>query len=88
LGTVSEGVLTTLMTQTAFRALQAHKKGDLVLENMSTYFIKPVQLESVISIEPSIIEISRKYGKVDVAIISAGSVVAKAMMTAQFMDPS
>jgi predicted transcriptional regulator len=88
LGTVSEGVLTTLMTQTAFRALQAHKKGDLVLENMSTYFIKPVQLESVISIEPSIIEISRKYGKVDVAIISAGAVVAKAMMTAQFMDPS
>jgi predicted transcriptional regulator len=86
LGTVSEGVLTTLMTQAAYRVVQDYKKGDLVLDNMSTYFIKPVQIESEIEIRPTIIEVSRKFGKIDVAIYHAGTLVSKAMLTAQVID--
>lgn len=83
LGTVSEGVLTTLMTKAAYRVVQEHKKGDLVMDNMSTYFLRPVQIDSKIEIRPTIIEVGRKVGKIDVEIYHDGSLVSKAMLTAQ-----
>jgi predicted transcriptional regulator len=86
LGTVSEGVLTILMTQAAYHVLQNVKKGDLVMDNMSSYFVKPVQIDSQIEIRPKIIEVSRKFGKIDVGIYHAHTLVAKAMLTAQFID--
>ena len=86
LGTVSEGVLTTLMTQCAYRALKMQKKSDFVLEHFSAYFLRPLQLESEIEIRPRLIELSRKYGKVDVEIYHNGHLVSKAMLAAQVME--
>ncbi len=86
LGTVSEGVLTTLMTQAAYRVILHHRKGDFVLENMSTYYIRPLQIESEIEIRPRIIEVSRKFGKVEVEIYHKGHLASKAMLTAQVID--
>jgi predicted transcriptional regulator len=87
-GTVSEGVLTTLMTQAAYRVVKDYKKGELVMDNMSTYFLKPVQMDSQIEIRPTLIEVSRKFGKIDVEIYHAGSLVSKAMLTAQVINQS
>lgn len=86
LGTVSEGVLTTLMTKAAYQVIKDHKKGDLVLENMSTYFVRPLQMESEIEIRPRIIEVSRKFGKAEVEITHRGTLISKAMLTAQLID--
>lgn len=83
LGTVSEGVLATLITKAAFKAIKEHRKGNLVLENITTYFVRPVQIESRIEIYPNIIEVSRKFGKVDIEIYNEGSLVCKALLTAQ-----
>ncbi|HEY0827290.1 MAG TPA: DRTGG domain-containing protein [Bacilli bacterium] len=88
LGTVSEGVLTTLMNKAAYRAIREIKKGDLVMENMSSYYIKPLQIESNVEIRPRIMEISRKFGKVEVEVTHRGSLICKAMLTAQIIDPS
>ncbi|MNH95918.1 Cobalt-dependent inorganic pyrophosphatase [compost metagenome] len=85
-GTVSEGVLTTWMTQAAYRVVKDYKKGDLVMDNMSTYFLKPLQMDSQIEIRPTIIEVSRKFGKIDVEIYHAGALVSKAMLTAQVIN--
>ena len=87
LGSVSEGVLASLMTQASFRAVQDVRKGDLVVENMTSYYLRPVQMESDIEIRPNMIELSRKFGKIEVDIFSAGQLVAKSMMTAQVFDP-
>jgi len=88
LGTVSEGVLLTLMNQAASRVVQEYKKGDLVLENISSYFIRPLQIENVIEIRPAVIDMSRKFAKIDVSIFHDGTLTAKAMITAQFIDQS
>jgi len=61
---------------------------NLVMDNMSTYFLRPVQLEREVEIRADIIEISRKYGKIDVEIYHDSALVAKAMMTAQVFDQS
>ncbi|MDP5274404.1 DRTGG domain-containing protein [Chengkuizengella axinellae] len=86
LGTVSEGVLTTLMTKAAYQAIGEVKKGDYVLDNISTYFVRPLQIDSKIKISPGIIEVSRKFAKVEVQIFHEVDLICKAMLTAQIID--
>ncbi|WP_042459677.1 CBS domain-containing protein [Neobacillus dielmonensis] len=86
LGTISYGVFTTIVSEAANRVLRSYKKGDLVVESMSIYFIKPVQMETTIEIVPRILEVGRKFGKVDVEVFNDGLLVGKAMMTCQLID--
>lgn len=85
-GMASEGVLTILMMKAAYRLIQTKRNRDMVLENITTYFIRPVQMETKIQIRPRMIEISRKFGKIDVEVRHDNTIVAKAMLTAQVID--
>ncbi|MFG6148279.1 DRTGG domain-containing protein [Halobacillus sp. B23F22_1] len=86
LGTLSYGVFTTLVTEASSRLLSKHKKGNLVVENISLLFIKPVQLESEIEIKPQLLEMGRKVAKVDVEVHHEHAVVGKALLMAQLID--
>jgi predicted transcriptional regulator len=86
LGTISYGVFTTIVSDAANRVLRSYKKGDLVVENMTIYFIKPVQMESTLEIFPKVLEVGRKFGKVDVEVFNDGILVGKAMMMCQLID--
>lgn len=86
LGTISYGVFTTIVTEAAKRALRAHKRGDLIVENITIYFLKPVQMESILDIYPKVMEIGRKFGKVDVEVYNAGVLAGKVMMMCQLID--
>uniref|UniRef100_UPI00036554C9 DRTGG domain-containing protein n=1 Tax=Halalkalibacterium ligniniphilum TaxID=1134413 RepID=UPI00036554C9 len=86
LGTISYGVITTLVIEAGSRVLRKYKKGDLVVENITLYFIKPVQIESMISIQPRVLEIGRKHGKIDVELYHQEEIVGKALMMAQLID--
>ncbi len=88
IGTISEGVLTSLMQQAASRAVEELRRREHVLDNMTTYFLRTVPLDASISIVPHIIETSRRYVKVEVEAVLDGEVAAKAMLTAQTIDPS
>ncbi|MEH7176486.1 CBS domain-containing protein [Neobacillus vireti] len=86
LGTISYGVFTTIVSDAANRVLRSYKKGDLVVENMTIYFLKPVQMESVLEIYPKVLDVGRKFGKVDVEVFNEGILVGKAMMMCQLLD--
>ncbi|MBP3041110.1 CBS domain-containing protein [Bacillaceae bacterium Marseille-Q3522] len=86
LGSISYGVFTTIVTEAANRVLRSYKKGDLVVENITIYFIKMVQIDSTLEIYPKIIEVGRKFGKVDVEVFNEGTLVGKAMMMCQLID--
>jgi predicted transcriptional regulator len=86
LGTISYGVFTTIVSDAANRILRSYKKGDLVVENMTIYFLKPVQMESVLEIYPRVLEVGRKFGKVDVEVFNDNILVGKAMMMCQLID--
>lgn len=88
IGTISNGILTTLMINAGNRVLRQQKKGDLVAENIAMYFLKPVQIENDIMIRPKLLELSRKFGKVDIEVYHDNSIVAKGIMTAQLIDRS
>ncbi|WP_173915850.1 DRTGG domain-containing protein [Halobacillus sp. Marseille-Q1614] len=86
LGTLSYGVFTTLITEASSRLLSRHKKGNLVVENISLLFIKPVQLESIIEIKPQLLEIGRKFAKLEVGVYHNKSIVGKGLLMAQLID--
>lgn len=86
LGTISYGVFTTLVYEAATRKLKKQKKGDIVIENMTIYFIKPVQIESTIEVVPTILEAGRKFGKIDVEVFNKGLLVGKALLMCQLID--
>lgn len=85
-GTISFGVITTIVTEAGSRMLRNYKKGDFVVENITLYFIKPVQIESTIEVKPKMLEVGRKHGKIDVEIYDGGEIVCKALMMAQLLD--
>ncbi|NYF25171.1 DRTGG domain-containing protein [Sporosarcina sp. JAI121] len=85
-GSLSYGALTTLLTEAGNRAIKMRKRGESVPENMSLYFIKHVQLGSVVVVIPRILHMSRRFVKVDFDILSHGDLVAKAMIMYQLFE--
>lgn len=85
-GMVSDGILTTLMSQVAMRTVKEQKKGDLILDSSSNYFLLPIIIDNVIDLFPNIIEISRRYCKIEVEIYCDGSRMAKSMFTARLTE--
>ncbi|MCE7793355.1 CBS domain-containing protein [Salipaludibacillus sp. CUR1] len=86
LGTISYGVMTTIVTEAGSRVLRKHKKGDLVVENITLFFIKPVQIDTLMQVKPKVLEVGRKFGKVDVELYHQDQIVGKAMLMAQLID--
>jgi predicted transcriptional regulator len=86
LGTISQGVLTTVMSQAAVKAAKDISGWDHVLDHLSTYFIRPVQIEDPIVIMPKLLELSRRTCKMEIEIQHQTSLIAKAVMTMQAID--
>lgn len=84
-GMVSEGVLSTIITRAAYRTVQEHKKGDLIIDSVANYYLIPLQIDDEIEIIPTIVELSRRFCKLDMEVICNGNRVARAMITARIL---
>ena len=60
--------------------------ADYVIDNLSTYFIRPVQIENPVVITPVILEMSRRACKLEMLMKYQDNIVAKAMLTLQSID--
>jgi predicted transcriptional regulator len=85
-GAISYGAFTTLLSEVGAFALKRRKRGEAVMENMTIYFIKPVQMESVLTVQPQILDMSRKFVKMDFEVYSGSLLVGKALMTFQLLE--
>ncbi|WEG13893.1 DRTGG domain-containing protein [Pullulanibacillus sp. KACC 23026] len=85
LGMLSNGVMTTAVTTVARRYFHRYKKGDLVIETITFYYLKPVQLESTVLIKLNILEETRRTAKFDVDLFNEGQAVGKAFIVSQFI---
>ncbi|MBO1003386.1 DRTGG domain-containing protein [Pseudogracilibacillus auburnensis] len=86
LGTLSNGVLTTLVTEASARLLLHLKKGNMVVESLNIYFIEPVQMDSHLIIKPELLDAGRLYAKINIEIFNGRKLVCKGMLMAQLMD--
>lgn len=85
-GSLSYGALTTLLTEAGNRAIKLRKRGESVPENMTLYFIKQVELGSIVKVNPRILHMSRRFVKVDFDIFTDTELVAKAMFMFQLFE--
>ena len=85
-GTISYGVFTSIIIEAANRAFKEEKKGELVVENITIYFLKPIQIDNVIEVHPKFLDIGRKFGKMEVVVYNEGFLAGKAMLLFQFID--
>jgi len=86
LGTISYGVFTSIVVEAANRIFRQQKKGELAVENMTIYFLKPAQMESLLSVQPKILEAGRKFGKVDVEVFNGTELIGKALLMCKLID--
>jgi len=87
LGMASEGLLSTLMTQAARNMIRETNKRDFLLDNVNTYFLHPIPIESEISIIAKPLELSRMVTKIEVNIMDQNELAAKTILAAQMIDP-
>src|SRR5699024_11522903 len=66
IGTLSYGVLTTLISESSTRMLQHYKKGNMVVESLNIYVIELVQMDSHLIIKLELLDAVRLYVKVNV----------------------
>lgn len=86
LGTLSVGVMTSLMTETAIRYLRRLQHGNLTIQEFTLYTLKPIQMDSEIEIIPKILDIGRKQAKMEIEVQKNQQTVSKALLTAQMIE--
>lgn len=86
LGTLSYGVFTQVVCEVVQQKLFSMKKRNVAIENVTMYFLKPVQMDATIIIKPRILEMGRKAGKLDVELYLEGILTGKAIVACQMME--
>lgn len=86
LGTLSNGVFASLITAASSQLLMQLKKVDMVVESLTVYFIKPVQIDSKLIIKPKLLEAGRIYAKIDVEVFQNDKLAGKGMLMVQLID--
>jgi len=85
-GMLSSGVLASLIYEAATACLRRERRGDFEIEHSLVYFLRPVPIEQEIEVEPRILDIARRRGRVEVTVRSQGQEVAKALVAAQVWE--
>ena len=85
-GAMSYGAFTILLTETGAQTLKIRKRGESVVENMTIYYTKPIQLESILRVQSRVLEMSRKVSKMDIEVFKDKQLVGKAMVTYQLLE--
>lgn len=86
LGTLSTGMLTTLIEYAVRECLRRQRNVDMAIENLSFYFLKPVSIEAEISLTAQVLDFGRRFAKVEVDVSGEDGQYAKALVTTQMME--
>ncbi|MCD9025155.1 DRTGG domain-containing protein [Cohnella silvisoli] len=86
MGYISEGLLGGLITLAVTRTMKEHKKGDLLIDSTATYYFAPVEIDSLVEIVPAVIELSRRFCKLEVDVFVKQKKVIKSIVAARVLD--
>lgn len=86
MGTLSFGVLNQIISTAAQRTMMVKYHHNSVIEQMSLYYFKLIQIDSEIEVKPRMIEVGRRSAKMDVEVYIDNVIVAKAMIVCQLME--
>lgn len=84
-GYISEGMMGSLVTQAVNRTMKEHRKGDLLIDSTSTYYLATVEIDSIVEIIPTVIELTRRFCKIEVGMFTGSKMVVKSIVTARWL---
>ncbi len=85
-GGLSAGAFMTLVSEAAIQALRKIRDANMMLENATLYFLKPVQIEQRLEAKARVVDFGRKVGKVDVELFRGQELVGKCLVTIQVLE--
>lgn len=85
LGTASWSSLNMLLSTVGILTLRHRNNVNISVDSIMTYFMKPVQMDSIIEICTQVIDIGRSFCKVEVNMYKKKDLIAKAMLSAKIL---
>ncbi|MHC5269430.1 DRTGG domain-containing protein [Enterococcus sp. LJL98] len=86
LGTISFGVLSEIIANTAKHSLLINQRRNTWIEQVNLHYFRLIQLESEIVLQSRILEFGRRSAKLDIEVLIENSLVAKAIVVCQVME--
>ena len=85
LGTASWSSLNMLLSTVGIVTLRHKSNLNIFVDNISTYFIEPIQMDSIIEIVTQVIDIGRSFCKVEMNMYKKKKLIAKALLSAKIL---
>ncbi|MCM0651046.1 DRTGG domain-containing protein [Clostridium swellfunianum] len=86
IGTASWSALNMLLSTMGIMTLRQRNNINITVDSISTYFMRPVQVDSHIEIITEVIDMGRNFCKIEVSMTdNKGELIAKALMSAKVM---
>ncbi|AEB75117.1 DRTGG domain-containing protein [Clostridium botulinum] len=85
LGTASWSSMNMLLSTVAILTLRHRNSINISVDSIMTYFMKPVQMDSIIDIFTKVIDMGRNFCKVEVNIHKKKELIAKTMLSAKIL---
>lgn len=86
IGTASWNALTLIMSTVGTIALRQKNHLNIAVDSFSVMYAKPVQVDSMVTVYASIIDMGRNFSKVEIEMISEDKeLVGKALLSAKIM---
>lgn len=85
-GTLAVGSLTTLIEYSAVACVQRNRRADMVVENLTLYFMKPIPVDVKLEVRARLLDYGRRFAKIDVEVFDGADRAAKALLTTQLLE--
>jgi predicted transcriptional regulator len=85
LGTASWSSLNMMLSTVGIVTLRRKSNVNISVDSISTYFIEPIQMNSVVDIIAQIIDIGRSFCKVEMNMYNKKKLIAKALLSAKIL---
>ncbi|MCY0875539.1 MAG: DRTGG domain-containing protein [Firmicutes bacterium] len=85
-GGLAPGSFMTIMGEAAMQALRRYRDANMLMENATLFFLKPMQIDQKIEARARVVDAGRKVGKVDVELYRGSELAGKAFFTIQLLE--
>ncbi|MCY6483289.1 DRTGG domain-containing protein [Clostridium aestuarii] len=85
LGTASWSSLNMLLSTVGIMTIRHKNNVNIRVDSIMIYFMKPVQIDSIIDIYTEIIDMGRSFCKVEISMFKKKELIAKAMLSAKIV---
>ncbi|WP_414042725.1 DRTGG domain-containing protein [Macrococcus sp. EM39E] len=85
-GSLSKSVFLAIIEESVKFHMKRSIRGDVLIDSINIFFIRTVQIDSVLDVEVKLLDMGRKFAKMEISILQNNIAVAKAMTILQVIE--